>query len=89
MALGAQRHDVLGLVSRDGMIRAGLGLLAGLVVSLGVTRVLTSQLFAVSELDPATFGGVLLLLAGIAFGACYIPARRATRIDPMEALRAE
>src|SRR6266481_2725235 len=67
------RTRVLELVSRDGMLRAGVGLLAGLLVSLALTRVLTSQLFAVSALDPLTFGGVLLLLAGVAVGACYIP----------------
>jgi predicted permease len=89
MALGAQRRDVLGLVSRDGILRTGFGLLAGLVVSLALTRVLTSQLFAVSALDPLTFGGVLLLLAGVALAACYIPARRAMRVDPMVALRHE
>ena len=89
IALGAQRRDVLELVSRDGMLRAGFGLLAGLLVSLALTRVLTSQLFAVNALDPLTFGGVLLLLAGVAFSACYIPAQRATRVDPMVALRHE
>jgi putative ABC transport system permease protein len=89
MALGAQRRDVLGLISRDGMFRAGFGLLAGLLVSLVLTRVLTSQLFAVSALDPLTFVGVLFLLAGVAFGACYLPARRASRVDPIAALRYE
>jgi putative ABC transport system permease protein len=89
MAFGAQKRDVLGLVSRDGMLRAGLGLLAGLVVSLALTRVLMSQLFDVSAHDPLTFGAVLFLLAGVALAAGYIPAWRATRVDPMVALRYE
>jgi len=89
MALGAQRRDVLELVSRDGMLRAGLGLLAGLLVSLALTRVLRSQLFDVSALDPLTVGTVLLLLVGVALAAGYIPARRAARVDPIVALRYE
>lgn len=89
MALGAQTRDMLRLVSADAMARAGLGLLAGLVISLALTRVLSSELFAVSALDPITFGAVLLLLAAVALGACYIPARRAARVDPMIALRHE
>jgi putative ABC transport system permease protein len=89
MALGAQRRDVLALISREGMLRAGFGLFAGLVVSIGLTRVLTSQLFAVSALDPLTFLGVLFLLAGAAFCACYLPAHRAARVDPIVALRYE
>jgi putative ABC transport system permease protein len=89
MALGAQKRDILELVSRDGMLRTGFGLLAGLLVSLVLARVLTSQLFAVSALDPLTFGEVLLLLAGVALLACYVPARRAARVDPMAALRYE
>jgi predicted permease len=89
VALGAQSGDILGLVSREGMLRAGFGLLAGLVASLALTRVLSSQLFAVSAIDPLTFGAVLLLLAAIAFLACYIPARRAMRVDPVVALRHE
>jgi putative ABC transport system permease protein len=89
MAFGAQTDDVLRLVGRDGIFRAGLGLLAGLVVSLALTRVLMSQLFEVSALDPLTVGTVLLLLVGVALAAGYIPARRAARVDPMVALRYE
>lgn len=89
VALGAQSRDILRLVSREGMLRAGFGLLAGLVGSLALTRVLSSQLFAVSAIDPLTFGVVLMLLTGIAFLACYIPARRAMQVDPVVALRHE
>lgn len=89
MAFGAEAHDVLRLVASDGIFRAGLGLLAGLVVSRALTRVLMSQLFDVSALDPLTVGTVLLLLVGVALAAGYIPARRAARVDPMVALRYE
>jgi putative ABC transport system permease protein len=89
MALGAQARDVLKFVSHDGLLRAGFGLLAGLLISLGLTRLLASELFAVSALDPLTFAAVLFLLAGVAIAACYIPARRATRVDPMTALHHE
>jgi putative ABC transport system permease protein len=89
MALGAQRGDMLRLVSGEGMLRAGLGLIAGILVSVALTRVFSSQLFDVSPLDPLTFSAVLVLLACVALGACYVPARRATRIDPMVALRHE
>lgn len=89
VALGAQSRNILGLVSREGMLRAGCGLFAGLVASLALTRILSSQLFAVSAIDPLTFGAVMLLLAGIALLACYIPARRAMRVDPVVALRHE
>jgi putative ABC transport system permease protein len=89
MALGAQTRDVLRFVQRDGMFRAGVGLLAGLIISVALTRVLTSQLYEVDALDPLTFGTVFLLLTGIAVAAGYIPARRAARVDPMVALRYE
>ena len=89
MALGAQTRDMLRLVSREGMLSAGFGLLAGLMVSAALTRVLSSQLFDVSAFDPLTFGAVVCLLACVALAACYIPARRVTRIDPMVALRHE
>jgi putative ABC transport system permease protein len=89
VALGAQSRDIFGLVSREGMLRVGFGLLTGLLVSLAITRLLPSQLFAVSAFDPLTFGSVSLLLAGVALLACYVPARRATRVDPLVALRYE
>jgi putative ABC transport system permease protein len=89
MALGAQARDIFAIVSRDGMLRAAIGLLVGLFVSMGLSRVLASQLFAVSPLDPATFAAGIALLAAVAFLACYVPARRATRVDPMAALHDE
>ena len=89
MALGAQQSDVLGLVLRQGMTLAALGMLIGLVGALALTRVLHGLLFGVSPTDPSTFVGITLLLTAIAFLACYLPARRAARVDPMEALRYE
>jgi predicted permease len=89
VALGAQQRDIWNLVSREGMLRAAFGLLAGLVASLALSRVLTNQLFGVSAIDPATFAGVVALLAAVALLACYVPARRATRVDPLVALRHE
>jgi ABC-type antimicrobial peptide transport system permease subunit len=89
MALGAQIRDVVRLVTRDGVVQAGLGLLAGLAASAALTRILASQLFAVSALDPPTFASVALLLVAVAVAACYIPARRAMRVDPIVALRCE
>ena len=89
MALGAQIHDMLRLVTRDGMLQASFGLLAGLVASLALTRILASQLFAVSALDPVTFASVAGVLLAVAIAACYIPARRAMNVDPVVALRHE
>jgi putative ABC transport system permease protein len=89
VALGAQSHDVFSLVSREGLTRTTFGLLAGLIATLAINRVLANQLFSVSFLDPVTYAAVLLLLGGIALLACYIPARRAMRVDPMVALRYE
>ena len=89
MALGAQPVDVLRLVIRQGMLLTFVGLIAGIVVGTFVTRVLTDMLFGVTPRDPLTFAGVPVLLLVVAFLACYIPARRATRIDPLVALRYE
>ena len=89
MALGAQRKDVLGLVVRQGMTVVLIGLAGGALAAFAFARTLDSMLFEVAPTDPATFGVVAVLLATVALAACYIPARRATRVDPMVALRYE
>jgi putative ABC transport system permease protein len=89
VALGAQTRDVLQLVLGQGLRLILLGLAVGLVVSLALTRVLASMLFGVTPTDPVTFVAVSFLLASVALLACYIPARRATKVDPLVALRYE
>ncbi|HYX22125.1 MAG TPA: FtsX-like permease family protein, partial [Thermoanaerobaculia bacterium] len=89
MALGAERADVLRLVVGEGARLAAIGLAAGVVASVAVTRLVSSLLFGVSATDPATFAGVAALLAAAALGASYLPARRAARLDPSIALRRE
>jgi putative ABC transport system permease protein len=89
MALGAQPGDVLRLVIGHGARMALIGVAVGIVVALGLTRLIANQLFGVSAHDPLTFLGVALLLIIVAVAACFIPARRATRVDPMVALRYE
>jgi putative ABC transport system permease protein len=89
MALGAHRSSVLGLIIRRGLLLSLGGSLLGLVGSLALTRLLSSVLYAVQPHDPVTLVVVALALNAVALVACYIPARRATRIDPMEALRYE
>jgi putative ABC transport system permease protein len=89
MALGAQKEDVLKLVLSQGMMLTFIGVVIGLSASLAVTRLMKSLLFGVSATDPATFLIASTLLAGTAFLACYLPARRATRVDPIVALRHE
>jgi putative ABC transport system permease protein len=89
MTLGARRGDVLRMVIREGMALAGTGIIIGVFGALALTRVLRSMLFEVKPTDPATFAGVTILLSIVAIMACYIPARRAARVDPMVALRHE
>lgn len=89
IALGAQRRDVMRLVVGHGMSLALLGVAVGLALALGLTRFLSGLIYDVSATDPATFAAVVALLAIVALVACYIPARRATKVDPMIALRYE
>ena len=89
MALGAQRSHVLRLMLGEGMKMALLGVAIGIAAALGLAQLMTKMLFGVSAADPITFCAVALVLASIALTACYIPARRAMRVDPMVALRYE
>jgi predicted permease len=89
MALGAQRRDVVGLILRQGLRLALSGVAIGLIAAWAATRLLINMLYGVSVTDMPTFAGVSLLLIGVALLACYIPARRATKVDPIAALRSE
>jgi putative ABC transport system permease protein len=89
MALGAQRLEVLGLVVGQGLSLAGIGIVLGLGGAAGVTQYLEGMLFGITPLDPATFVVVSLLFAAVAALAAFVPARRATKIDPIIALRVE
>jgi putative ABC transport system permease protein len=89
MALGARPGDVLGLIAKLGLKLTSIGVAIGVVLAFGVTRLISTFLFGVKPTDPLTYAAVALSLAAIALLACYIPARRATRVDPMIALRYE
>jgi putative ABC transport system permease protein len=88
-ALGANSGNIMGLVMRSGMAPVVLGLVIGLAGVFGLTRFVSSLLFGVGEHDPITIAAVALILAAVALIACYIPARRAAKVDPMDALRCE
>ncbi|HEU4433553.1 MAG TPA: FtsX-like permease family protein, partial [Pyrinomonadaceae bacterium] len=89
MALGAKRADVLRLVVRQGMTMTLIGLAIGLAGAIALSRLMTSMLYGVSTTDPLTFTGVSIVLLAVALLACLLPARRATRVDPIVALRNE
>jgi putative ABC transport system permease protein len=89
MALGARRPDVLTLVVKQGMALALMGIAAGTVLSLAMTRLISGMLFGITATDPLTFAAVAALLGTVAFLANYLPARRASKVEPMVALRYE
>jgi ABC-type antimicrobial peptide transport system permease subunit len=89
VALGAQRRDVLVLVMKEGAKFSLAGIAIGLLSAVFVTRSMASQLYGVSPLDPLTYLAVALVMAAVAFLACYVPTRRAMRVDPAIALRYE
>ena len=89
MALGAQRREILMLVVGQGMRPIVVGIGLGIVTAVGITRFMTKLLFQVTPLDPLTFAVVTTLLGVVALIACWIPARRATQVDPLTSLRAE
>jgi ABC-type antimicrobial peptide transport system permease subunit len=89
MALGATRGNVLGRILRQGLQLTGIGLAVGLAAAFGLTRLLQTQLFNVEPTDPATMASVSAFIGLVALVACYVPAVRATRVDPMVVLRDE
>jgi putative ABC transport system permease protein len=89
MAIGAPSREVRWMVLRGGGTLAGLGVLLGIAASLGLTRYLSGMLFGISTLDPLTYVAAAAILFGVALLACWVPARRASKVDPVVALRAD
>ena len=87
VALGAQRHDISWLILKHAAKVCAIGLACGITGALALSRSLSSELYGVNPIDPLTYGGVTLVVALVAFLACYVPMRRAMRIDPLVALR--
>jgi putative ABC transport system permease protein len=89
MALGAQGRDVVGMIFGQGLWQLGIGMTAGLALALGISQLLTIVLFQVEPRDPVVFGGVAVVLIASGLLACFVPAKRATRVDPLVALRSD
>jgi len=89
MALGAKRMDVVRMIFGQGMVQLGIGLTIGLAMAAGVSQLLSIILFDVQPRDPSIFGGVVAVLMAAGLLACYVPARRATGVDPLIALRSD
>ena len=89
IALGAPHRHVRRLFLREGLLLSGIGVVCGVAAAIPLTRLLTALLFEVNPLDPLTYAAVAVVLLAAAFAASYLPARRVTRIDPIQALRAD
>jgi ABC-type antimicrobial peptide transport system permease subunit len=89
MAIGAQRFDVIRMVVRQGIVLAVVGVVVGIAAAFGATRIMSTMLYHVKAMDPLTLAAVSMLLLLVSLVACLLPARRATRVDPLIALRYE